>query len=61
MEVGESSSTPQGTSASSSTPEFAIPATPSFEKGDLHAEVVVLGAGPVVIPQLSVLLIWANR
>ena len=46
MEVGESSSTPQGTSASSSTPEFAIPATPSFEKGDLHAEVVVLGAGP---------------
>ncbi|RFC32101.1 MAG: dihydrolipoamide dehydrogenase [Candidatus Nitrotoga sp. MKT] len=46
MEAGESSSMPQGTSALSFTPEFAIPTAPSFEKGDLHAEVVVLGAGP---------------
>ncbi len=35
-----------GTSAPSSTPEFAIPTSSSFEKGDLHAEIVVLGAGP---------------
>ncbi|MEQ1741356.1 MAG: dihydrolipoyl dehydrogenase [Candidatus Nitrotoga sp.] len=34
------------TPAPSSTPEFAIPIPPSFEKGDLHAEIVVLGAGP---------------
>ena len=37
---------PPDTSASSSAPELAIPASPAFEKGDLHAEIVVLGAGP---------------
>ncbi|CAH1904026.1 Dihydrolipoamide dehydrogenase of pyruvate dehydrogenase complex [Candidatus Nitrotoga sp. HW29] len=46
MGAGESSSTPQAISAPSSTPEFAIPSSSSFEKSDLHAEVVVLGAGP---------------
>jgi dihydrolipoamide dehydrogenase len=44
--TGGVSSIPQDTSASSSTPELSIPIPPSFEKGDLHAEVVVLGAGP---------------
>ena len=46
VEAGEISSMPQDTSAPSSTPEFAIPTSPFFEKGDLHAEIVVLGAGP---------------
>jgi len=44
--AGETSSTPQKTSASSLSPELAIPTSHSFEKGDLHAEIVVLGAGP---------------
>ena len=46
MGAGGVSSMPQDTPASSSTPEFAISTSPSFEKGDLHAEIVVLGAGP---------------
>lgn len=46
MGTGGISSMPQDTPASSSTPELSIPTSPSFEKGDLHAEVVVLGAGP---------------
>ncbi len=46
MGAGGVSSMPQDAPASSSTPEFAISTSPSFEKGDLHAEIVVLGAGP---------------
>ena len=46
MSTGEISSMPHGTPASSSTQEFANPTPLSFEKGDLHAEIVVLGAGP---------------
>ena len=46
MGAGGVSSMSQDTSAPSSTPEFTIPTPPSFEKGDLHAEIVVLGAGP---------------
>ncbi|MFZ1545884.1 MAG: biotin/lipoyl-containing protein, partial [Candidatus Nitrotoga sp.] len=45
-EAGGTASTPPDISASSSAPELAIPASPAFEKGDLHAEIVVLGAGP---------------
>lgn len=36
----------QDSTASSSTPEVASSTSPAFEKGDLHAEIVVLGAGP---------------
>jgi len=46
MGAGGISSMPQDTPASSSAPELAIQTSPSFEKGDLHAEIVVLGAGP---------------
>ncbi|WP_239289490.1 dihydrolipoyl dehydrogenase [Candidatus Nitrotoga sp. 1052] len=46
MGTGGISSMPHDTPASSLTPDFAIPTSPSFEKGDLHAEIVVLGAGP---------------
>lgn len=45
-EAEEVVSIPIDTSASLSTPESAIPASPIFEKGDLHAEIVVVGAGP---------------
>ncbi|RFC34971.1 MAG: dihydrolipoamide dehydrogenase [Candidatus Nitrotoga sp. SPKER] len=45
-EAEKISSTPQVTSTPSSIPEFTPPTSPSFEKGDLHAEIVVLGAGP---------------
>jgi len=36
----------QDFTASSSTPEVASSTSPAFAKGDLHAEIVVLGAGP---------------
>ena len=36
----------QVSTASSSAPEVASSTSPAFAKGDLHAEIVVLGAGP---------------
>jgi dihydrolipoamide dehydrogenase len=42
----EISSAPQNTPASPSLPESVTSTPPVFEKGDFHAEVVVLGAGP---------------
>ena len=44
--AGGTTSTPPDISTSSSAPELAIPASPAFEKSDLHTEIVVLGAGP---------------
>ena len=45
-EVKVTTSVPPDISTSPSTPESPIPASPAFGKGDLHAEIVVLGAGP---------------